>query len=448
MAEIVPFRGVLYTPRAGNPSKLLAPPYDVISETERAQLEALDPRNCVRLILPRPLDGQPEPSKYRHAAELLELWLDEGVLARDARPAVYRYHQSFRALGHEVVRKGFIARVRLRRFDEGVILPHERTLSGPKADRLQLMRACRAHFSQIFGLYPDPARASDDFFAPVEREPPALAGATADGVVQQLWRLTDPDAIRRLVRFMDERKVYIADGHHRYETMIALRDELRPQARSPRSSIEYGVMFFCNMDDPGLVVFPTHRVLHSLPRFDKDRLMENARKYFAVSDLPFSGVGDIRKALDSAAGSGPCFAMLTRLDSPAVLFQLRGDVDLDSIPAMPRSPSLRALDVTVLHSIMLETLLEIDKAAQEKQTNLRYVKDWDKAFDELKSQTLEPGAAAQAVFFMNPTKVQQVRAVADAGEVMPQKSTFFYPKIASGLVINPFDPAEEVDAVD
>jgi uncharacterized protein (DUF1015 family) len=445
MAEIVPFRGILYTAGAGDAARLLAPPYDVISPRERAELAAADPHNCVRLILPEPAAGQPAESKYEEAARTLRRWLDEGVLARDARPAVYRYHQRFLDLGgRPIVRKGFIARVRLHRFDEGVILPHERTLSGPKVDRLHLMRATHAHFSQIFGLYPDPERRSDALFEPLEATPPAVVARTGDGVEQRLWRATDGATVRALAALMAERKVYIADGHHRYETMIALRDELRPLARSPRSSVEYGVMFFCNMDDPGLVVFPTHRVLHGLAGFDRDRLLESAKRYFAIAEY---ALPDLKARLSEAGLKGPAFAMASAGQSSAHVFQLRPDIDLDSIAAMPRAPSLRALDVTILHAIVLETLLGIDKAAQEKQTNLGYVKDWDKAIAELKSSKDESGNAVQAVFLMNPTKVSQVKAVADAHEVMPQKSTFFYPKIASGLVVNPVDPAEEVDAV-
>src|SRR5262249_41477452 len=160
---------------------------------------------------------------------------------------------------------------------EGVILPHERTLSGPKLDRLQLMRATRAHFSQIFGLYPDPARESDTMLARVEEDAPAIDARTPDGVTQRLWRLTDGEAKRALVEFLAQRKVYIADGHHRYETMIALRDELRQQYPEARSSLDYGVMFFCNMDDPGLVVLPTHRVLRGIAGFDAAALVERAR---------------------------------------------------------------------------------------------------------------------------------------------------------------------------
>src|SRR5688572_4948491 len=192
MAEIAAFRGILYDRTRVAPSRVLAPPYDVISAEERARLAALDAHNCVRLILPKDAAGGDGDEKYAEAARTLGAWLDEGVLRRDERPALYRYQQRFSLEGQSAVRSGFIGRVRLHRFDEGVILRHERTLAGPKADRLRLKRACMAHLSQVFGLYSDPARRTDEIFAGCEREAPALEGTTTDGVEQRLWRLTDP----------------------------------------------------------------------------------------------------------------------------------------------------------------------------------------------------------------------------------------------------------------
>jgi uncharacterized protein (DUF1015 family) len=485
MAEIAPFRGILYTPQAGDPSKLLAPPYDVISDAERAQLEALDPHNCVRLILPQPdgsapapekpkAEAKPEPkakpaeakgdappadappaakpapveppadNRYQRAAATLKEWLRDGSLARDGRPAIYRYHQVFDFDGQEVVRKGFVARVRLAAFDEGVVLPHERTLAGPKVDRLHLMRAARAHFSQIFALYADRERRSDTFFEAVEQEKPALEGRTSDGVLHRVWRLTEAEAIRQVVRFLDGDKVYIADGHHRYETMLALRDELRAEGKGAgdRSAIEYGSMFFCNMDDPGLVVMATHRVLQKLPRFDRDDLLMRAREFFTVSEGPLADAQVIKRALAGYVKRGPTFAMITPGSDQIAYLRVRGDLIVGSVPAMAgQAKPLLELDVALLHGLVFESLLGIDRAAQEKQTNLRYVKDFGKAIEELRA----PGV--QAVFLMNPTRVEQVKAVADAGCVMPQKSTFFYPKIASGLVVNPIDPAEKVPQI-
>ena len=423
MAEVLPVRGLLYDhARAGRFDDLVAPPYDVISGSDRAALEAKSPFNIVRVDLPQ---GNRE-EKYRNAARELRRWIDEGILRRDRAPAFYRYHQIF-SLGHEHTRKGFIGRIRLRRFDEGVVLPHERTLSGPRLDRLELSRACRTNLSQVFGLYSDPAGTVDAEFGPLDSAAPAIE-ARLGGVVHRVWRLTDVAAHQRIAAAMGEKKVYIADGHHRYETMLAIRDELRPQARSPRSSIEYGSMFLTAMEDPGLVILPTHRVVHGLPQFQLPRFLERLRPRFEVEKLNAGSAGDLRTALGRRERS---FLLVS--GGEAMLLSLRTGAE----QAVAGPEPLRGLDVPILHALILEEILGIDRAAQERQTNLRYVKDFDAALEESRRPEV------QAVFLLNPTRIEQLKAVADAAEVMPQKSTFFFPKLASGLVLDPIDPLEE-----
>jgi uncharacterized protein (DUF1015 family) len=434
MAEIAPFRGILYTAKAGAPETLLAPPYDVISTEERARLAALDAHNSVRLILP---EGNGD-EKYANAARDLNEWLREGVMARDTAPALYRYHQTFTAEGRTATRKGFICRIRLARFEERIVLPHERTLAGPKADRLKLKRATRAHLSQVFGIYSDPERASDKPFEALEATAPALAGKTSDGVEQKLWRLTDAAAQQEVVALLADKKIYIADGHHRYETMLALRDELRGEAKGdPRSSVEYGTIFLANMDDPGLLVFPTHRVVRNLPAFDLAAVLEKAQKFFEVTELQAGSAVEVRGELAQRGKARPTFGIASG-DGKIHYLSLRRDVSLDDVPSLKGPAVLRTLDVTLLHALIIEDILGIDRVAQEQQTNLGYIKDTGAALEEAK----KPGV--QAVFVMNPTPVAHVKAVADAGEVMPQKSTFFYPKLASGLVLNPIVPSEDV----
>jgi uncharacterized protein (DUF1015 family) len=429
MAEIAPFRAVVYDPaRAGPLDRLLAPPYDVVSPAERDRLLAKSPHNFVRIDLP---EGEGD-AKYDNAARELSRWLQGGLLRRDERPALYRYHQRFSLGGKELTRRGFVARVRLRRYDERVVLPHERTLSGPRLDRLKLTRATRAHLSQVFALYPDPGRRVDAEFEQVESAPPELEGRTDDGTLHRVWRLTDPRAQRRVAAALADAKLYIADGHHRYETMLAVRDELRPLARSPRSSIEYGSLFLTGMEDPGLVVLPTHRVVHGLSGFELDRFLPRLRERFAVEELRAASPEQLRDRLAAAGRSSPAFVLLS--GSRAFLAALRPGQEA----AVPAHAAVRRLDVAVLHALILEELLGIDRSAQERQTNLRYVKDVPGALEEARRPDV------QAVFLLNPTEVAQLRAVADAGEIMPQKSTYFFPKLASGLLLNPIDPAEEV----
>ncbi|MBI4508777.1 MAG: DUF1015 domain-containing protein [Deltaproteobacteria bacterium] len=442
MAEIAPVRGILYNPAKVDVSRVLAPPYDVISEEDRGRLEARDPYNCVRLILPR---GEGD-AKYGAAAKILHSWLDDGVLKRDSQHAIYRYNQVFTIseLGHKpVTRRGFIAAVRLHRFDEGVIMPHERTLRGPKEDRLKLMRATRAHFSQIFGLYSDPDRETDRAFGPVENNPPDLEGTTPDGTLHQLWRVTDRVTLAKIGRVLAPLKIYIADGHHRYETMLALRDEFRVQAGSavPASaSTEHATMFLANMDDPGLVVLPTHRLIHGLQSFDLDSLLGQARAAFELVKIE-EGARDAAKLkaiLADKSRERPTFAAVTPGRADAWLFSLRVEPEAAGLSG-PRA--LTTLDVTILHSLVLERMLGIDREAQEAQRNIVYVKDTRDALSRIER------AEAQVGFVMHPTRVEQVRAIADCHEVMPQKSTFFYPKIASGLVVNPLDPVEILPSV-
>jgi uncharacterized protein (DUF1015 family) len=445
MAEIAPIRGVLYDPARVSVAKVLAPPYDVIGEEERARLEAQDPHNCVRLILPRG-DGD---AKYEVAARTLASWRGEGILRRDEQPAIYRYNQIYKRaeLGPDpVVRRGFISAVRLHAFSEGVIKPHERTLRGPKEDRLKLMRACKAHFSQIFMLYPDPARAADAAFAAAEANAPDLDGETADGTRHQLWRVTDQATLATVARVLAPLSFYIADGHHRYETMLALRDEWRASAGAagvnPRATTEFATAFLANMDDPGLVVLPTHRLVHSLPSFDRAAMLDNARAQFDVEELSGAGRPDdaarLRAEIAKRSETRPTFAVVVPGETSAWLLSLRVP---PAETGLAGAPALVALDVSLLHGLVLERVLGIDRAAQEAQRNIAYIKDTRDALARVER------GEAQVGFIMNPTRVSQVRDVSDAGEVMPQKSTFFYPKIASGLVVNPLDPAETLESI-
>jgi uncharacterized protein (DUF1015 family) len=441
MAEIAPFRGILYDTSRLDASRVLAPPYDVIDEDERKELFARDPHNAVRLILP---EGQGD-AKYPEAARVLDGWLAEGALRRDDRPALYRYHQVFTSAelgGRSVTRRGFIAAARLHRFDERVVLPHERTLSGPKADRLKLMDATSAHFSQIFTLYSDPAGETDRAFAAAEATTPAIDGTTGDGTRHLLWRVDDAEVIGRVVRALAPLQLYIADGHHRYETMLALRERMRERAGgvlAERSAAQFGTLFLCNMDDPGLVVLPIHRLIFGLADFRPDAFLTKIEPWFDAAPLTGAArnASAVRTALAEASQRRPSFVAAFPGRDP-VLLSLRAELTPEQA-GVRGAPAVTSLDVSVLHGLVLEQALGIDRAAQEAQQNIEYVKDTAKA--------LARAAAGdgQVAFLMHPTRVEQVRAVADASEFMPQKSTFFYPKIASGVVINPIRPDETLE---
>lgn len=442
MAEIAPFRGIVYDPQRVGASRVLAPPYDVIDERQRAELAARDPYNCVRLILP---EGE-GMAKYEHAAETLASWKREGVLHRLQEPALYRYNQEFTSAelgGKTITRRGFIAAVRLHDFDDGVILRHERTLKGPKLDRLRLWRTTRAQLSQIFGLYTDPEGRVQRALAAAEEEPPYLDGTTDDGTRHLMWPVTDPGAIREVADALAPRPIYLADGHHRYETLLALRDELAGEvdgALDPRSAARFGALFLADVDDPGLVVFPTHRLVHGLASADAASLLERAREHFEVTPLPEAAddPGAARRALAQSGEERPSFIAAFPGEPRAALLSLRRDFD-PRAAGLGGSEAVTRLDVTLLHDLLLEGVLGIDRAAQEAQSNLAYVKDTREALERVAS------GAAQIGFLMNATPVDHIRGVADAGEVMPQKSTFFYPKIASGVAMQPLDPEERLE---
>ncbi|HEX4447414.1 MAG TPA: DUF1015 domain-containing protein [Polyangiaceae bacterium] len=449
MAEIAPLTPLRYdlsrlsSSRDGGLAAVVAPPYDVISPEQRAELAARDPHNVVRLILP---EGEGD-AKYANAADLFGRWRSEGVLVRDDQPAFYRYDQTFRAPGQPasappIRRRGFLALVRLAPFSDRIVLPHERTLSGPKEDRLKLFRATRANLSPGFMLYRD---ASNALAAPLDVATPLAEFGTPDGVTHALAKVHAPDAVRAIIEGVAKSTLLIADGHHRYETAVRYAQEASAAAgekeADPRSRGEqrYFMTFLVNGDDPDLVVFPTHRHVHSLASFSFDDMTRLARDYFTVEALE-SGIGAeaILERVRLAGQRGPSLAAAAG-DGRVALLTLRGDVNLDAHPTLGKKPAvLRRTDVAVLHSAILESVLGITPEAQAAKTNLWYMQDAAATLRDLRS------GRGQALFLMNATPVAQVREVAEAGEVMPQKSTFFYPKVATGLAVHTLDPARKV----
>jgi len=446
MPVIAPFRGVLYNPEKVDVAKVLAPPYDVIDAAARSQLVGADPHNVVRLIVPEADKGEGGADKYAVAARTFAEWQTSGVLVRDMYKAVYRYAQHFTApeIGPKhFVRRGLVCAVRLSAPSEGRILPHERTLAKPKEDRLSLMKATRAHFSQVFGLYSDAVAEAERVLKPFESRKPTIDATTPDGVRHVVWRISDAEAIGKVKRILGPKKLILADGHHRYETMLALREHFAAAAGKAGlgqySAAQYATMFLCATDDDGLVVLPTHRILHSLDGFDKKVLLERAREYFMVEPVP-GGAKDgaaVRAALETTPGHQP--AIVAVFPGEADGWRLTLDPHVNPLNCgLTGSLSVLKLDVSLLHGLVFERILGITPAAQEAQANLRYVKDTTATLAEI-------GAGkGQAAFLLSPMSVDAVRSVAESGDVMPQKSTFFHPKLASGLVFNSIDPDEDL----
>jgi uncharacterized protein (DUF1015 family) len=438
MPELKPFRAVRYS-AARDLSALIAPPYDVISPPQREALARRDPHNIVHLILPEERPGGPD--KYQLAGERYRKWLGEDALTRESVPALYALHQRFSVEGRSYVRRGFLARLLLYDFKAGVVLPHEKTLSGPKADRLRLFQSVRANLSPIFALYPDDSQQVESLFDPALSTPATWTAHGDDGVESSCWRVEDPALIARVAQTMLQRKAYIADGHHRYETGLRyaeLVDQSLPSPQ-PRGGHHYILSFFCGMSDPGLLILPTHRLLHGISGFDAKDFLKRAGQFFDSSPLPTSvhsqaGLQLARDRLATAGKLSP--SLLLVLPDESHLLVLKAEAPIERVRELPKSKALRKLDVTLLHGLLLQHVLGLSPESQERQENLRYVKDASEAVAAVRNRE------AQAAIILNATAASQVREVAEAGEVMPQKSTFFYPKLPSGLVMNPLDPSE------
>jgi uncharacterized protein (DUF1015 family) len=446
MAEIAPLTPLRYDltrlASAGGLASVVAPPYDVISPAQRDALAEGHDRNVVKLILP---EGEGD-AKYGNAAATLAAWRKDGVLVRDDQPAFYRYDQTFAppgaSPGTSITRTGFLGLVKVVPFSERIVLPHERTLSGPKEDRLKLFRATRTNLSPGFMLYRDPARALDAALATATE---LTRFATADGVTHALSKITAPDALAAIASGVGASSLLIADGHHRYETALRYSQEVG-QGSGPNAEHRYFMVFFANGDDPDLVVFPTHRHVHSLPSFDWAGLNEGAKALFDVKPLPPGASADVLVAeLREAGKTGPSLVACGG-DGRASLFTLRKDMSAeDLLAAHPvlgaNVPALRRTDVALLHMGLLEPVLGVTPSMQAAKTNIWYPQDAAAALRELRDNK------GQVLFLMNGTPVAQVREVAEAGEVMPQKSTFFYPKVLTGLAIHTLEPERSVAAV-
>ena len=424
MAVIAPFSGLRYAPdRVPELGSLLCPPYDVIGEGERRALEARNPRNLVRLEQPQGDDD----GRYAAAAKTQAVWIAEGILKTDPTPAFYVYEQQFTWAGQPRTRRGFFAAVRLEPFDRKVVLPHEHTLSAPKEDRRRLLQATRTQLSPIFGLYRDRDGAAGEVIAAAVEVAPDVEATTPDGVRHRLWRLDEPPALQRLSRALADRQILIADGHHRYETMLAMQAEMRPAGPVGPAASDFAMMYLARAEDPGLLVLPTHRLVKNLVGFDLAGLCAAAKAAFDISggDERTPEAIEARLARDGATGR-VVFAVRVPGEAATTWFALKSYVDLSGLGP----PAIRKLDVTVLHGVILGSLLGIDAEALASQAFVEYTHDTKDAVDRVAA------GEAQAAFLMNATKIEQLMAACEAGLLLPQKSTYFHPKLATGMVMH------------
>lgn len=439
MAKIAPFRGVRYNPqRFEKLDSTVSLPYDRIKSDLQERYYRLDEHNIVRIIKGKAFPGDTEMgNQYTRAREFYEEWLQEGIFIRDPKPAIYGYSQEFRLpSGESATRKALVAALYLTDYEEGVVLPHERTLSGPKIDRLNLLRATALNTGLIFMLYPGDEVAA--LLAPHLAKKPRLdlyAVGEAD-VRHRVWVIDDQEGIAAIQAQMEpKRNLIIADGHHRYETALTYCDEMREKAAdwTPDMAFNYLMVALVSMDDPGLTILPTHRVMHSIPNWQTEEFLAKAEEFFGVS--PVEGKGELFSQMAQMAAKEHLFGLF---DGRYYLLRLKDENILDRIVEASRAWEWKTLDVSILHELLIERVLGIDKEKVKRQENINYIREAEEGIEAVKS------GRAQFVFFLNPTKISQVRACSGVGEKMPQKSTDFYPKMISGLVMMPVGKGERL----
>ena len=424
MAVVKPFRALRYTPAAGEIRDLTCPPYDIISEEQRQAFLKQNPYNMIRLELPKGDDP------YREAGETLKKWEEEGILKQDPDPALYIYEEEFTAYGERKKFKGFICRVKAEEFSKGVVLPHEETLSKAKEDRFNLMKATFCNFSQVYSLYMDPEHKTLGRIDLLSSGTPRIEFDDGE-VIHRLWIVEDPVAIQAICDDFSDRKLYIADGHHRYETALNFRNWCREQGLAKEGDDpDYLMMMLVDMEHDGLVVFPTHRLVRDLADFDEQKLLDGCREYFDLTEKDH--IGSMEADLDALYQEGKkAFGYYSGGDKWWLMVLKDLSVMKDVLPG--KSEASQGLDVSVLHNLVLERIFGIDKENMAKQVNLTYTRSFDEAVESVKS------GKSQCAFILNPTRVTEIRDVAAAGEKMPQKSTYFYPKLITGLVMNQMD---------
>lgn len=443
MARIYPFRALRYNPAMVRLQDVVTQPYDKISPAMQQAYYQRSPYNLVRIILglPELFDGDGARDVYRRAARDFDSWRRDGILAQESEACIFAYSQTFTipGSGDRCERKGFIALGELYDYAANVVFRHEQTLSSPKTDRLNLLRATRAHFGQIFMLYSDPGLSAEKLLFQTSAAPD-IEVTDEYGVLHRVWRVSDPGIINLLTTAIEDKKLIIADGHHRYETALQYARERAPEEVSAQTERAPGtapqpsypeaaaMMTFINMDQDGVVILPTHRVVHGLKDFNPALFLQAVRASFEVETLEAASPDELALRLRATKGR---FAVIAVTATGEYLLTAKANKSKSASAAA--SNRQQNLDTAQLQSQILEKVLGITPEAIRNQTNLRYVREASEAFDQVTRN------GANVAFLMRPVSLAELREVAFAGEVMPQKSTDFYPKLLSGLTIYALD---------
>ena len=443
MADIRPFRAFRFDPNRVPLHAVLTQPYDKITPVMQERYYAASPYNLIAIEKGRvsPTDSA-ENSVYTRAARKLREWIAEKILVQDPEPSIYIYSQEFAVPGSSArrVRMGFIALIRLQDYADGVVFRHERTLSAPKADRIELLRQMRAQTGQLFLLYDDASLQIDRWIEETARAANPLEMTDEFGVIHRLWPVSDATWIERVRAAMTSQKLIIADGHHRYETALHLRDDFRKQAGKidPLAASEFAMATFVNLHSAGLVILPTHRLVSNLADFNFERFRKELRPYFDWYAYPFETDAARPAAYDEFVRDLTSYRLGRRVigvypsaaqgSRAFYLFALRRDADLE-LQLPEETVAQRGLDVILLHRLILEKGLGISADAVASEKNITYERELDTAIADV------DGGKAQVAFLLNPVRIEQVAEIAIGGEVLPQKSTDFYPKLLSGMTI-------------
>ena len=442
MADVIPFHGICYnTEIISNMADVVTPPFDVISKREQEAFLQRHSCNMVHLILNKPTDADtPENNPHTRARRHMDEWTENRCLVRDGAPAFYLTTMTFEHDGREYVRTGLIAAVRLEPFEKGVVLPHEKTFSNVKTERLGLMKSCNTNFSPIFALFSD--NGSDVFpaiGASLEGIEPDFAFTAVDGIRHAMWRVTDEKIQAAVTASMKDTRIFIADGHHRYETALAYKEWVR--SRKPELTddhpVNFVMMYLCAMEDPGLIILSAHRMLLNVPDDALAGLIPRAEEYFDIQRYPLEGAdlsSEVEKFIDAvqAETQKTAIGVVKKDEKAGYVFLLKPGV-MDRLFGNELSPVLLGMDVTALTRLIFMEILGFDEARLNDESAIAYSKSAREAAENALS------GECDAAFILNPTRIGQVRQVAENGLVMPRKATYFYPKVGAGLVLNRLD---------